>query len=339
MRIGFNPQKNKFLEKSNFFHQVLVPVYIPNQEGYFEESFEVLKLCLESLFNTIHEYTFITIINNGSCKEVSDYLDFLFHEKKIHEIIHVNNIGRVNAMLKGITGHSFSFFTNADADVLFKERWQEETYKIFENFPKAGVVSTTPNPKLIKYLTSNIFIDTIFSSMVKFDKLKNPEELGMFVKSIGNEDAFGKNHFEKILTIEKNGCKAVVGAGHFVATYKSSIFNELEKRFTEYIFGGDSNNIFDLPGIEKGYWRLTTLDNYTFHMGNTVQDWMKSFVSSQVKKESMINYSKFKSNSVVKRNFFIRKLYCLGGKVLFKKMVWRLFLQYRGLTRREAENY
>ncbi|WP_255373930.1 hypothetical protein [Flavobacterium sp. LM5] len=36
MRIGFNPHKDKAKETSDYFHQVIIPVYIPNQEAIFK---------------------------------------------------------------------------------------------------------------------------------------------------------------------------------------------------------------------------------------------------------------------------------------------------------------
>jgi len=75
MRIGINPAKeNKELKIENY-HRVVVPVYIPNFEGYFAELFEVFKLCLESLLLTVHQKTRITIYNNNCCEEVKNYID------------------------------------------------------------------------------------------------------------------------------------------------------------------------------------------------------------------------------------------------------------------------
>ena len=69
MRIGDNPKKEKAIEQSEYFHQVVIPVYIPHFEGYYKESFLVFKACLDSLFQTSHSKTFVTIVNNGSCKD------------------------------------------------------------------------------------------------------------------------------------------------------------------------------------------------------------------------------------------------------------------------------
>ena len=133
-----------------FFTGSIIPVYIPNQEGYFKESFAVLKLCLNSLFKTCHKQTYFTIVNNGSSKEVSAYLDGLFQENKIQELIQTSAIGKLNAIFKGIAGQQFPIITITDADVLFLNNWQQETYAVFEAFPKTGSVSPNGVFKLLK---------------------------------------------------------------------------------------------------------------------------------------------------------------------------------------------
>lgn len=338
MRVGFNPNKDKKQEPNDFFHQVIIPVYIPNQEGYFKDSFTILKLSLTSLLNTIHNKTYISVINNGSCKQVIDYLNQLFQEKKIHEIIHTSNIGYVNSMLKGISGQNYLFFTNADADVIFLEGWQEESYKVFEKFSKTGAVTTTPNSRMLKTLTANIYRNTFFSKNIQFTKVQDPVALKLFANSIGNDDFFKKIHLEKYLTICKDEFKAVVGAGHFVVTYRSSIFFKNDKRYTEYVLGGDSDDIFDFPVVELGYWRLSTEFNYTYHMGNVLEEWMSELVYSQnrVVKENILIPQLSKSYSNKFLNKILNKIF---AKILFKKPIWRLFLQYKGLSKSEAKVY
>ena len=163
MRVGFNPNKDKVLPKSEFTHQVIVPVYIPHQKDYFKDSFQILQFCLESLITTSHSKTYITVVNNGSCEEVIVYLNQLHQEGKIQEVIHTTAIGKLNAILKGLTGHQFPLITITDADVMFLNDWQKATYEVFEAFPRAGVVSPVPNPKNLRYYTANIIGETFFS--------------------------------------------------------------------------------------------------------------------------------------------------------------------------------
>ena len=338
MRIGFNPQKDKEQAPNDFFHQVVIPIYIPNQEGYFKDSFTILKLCLNSLFKTSHIQTYFTVVNNGSCCEVRDYLDDLFQNGKIHEVIHTTNIGYINAMLKGITGQQFPFITNADADVLFLENWQEATYEIYKVFPKTGAVSPTPNSIMLKFLTANIFFEKGLTQNISFSEVKNPQAIESFAKSIGNAKLFSKIHLDKYLTIKRNNFEALIGAGHFVVTYRSDIFDGLEKRYTNFILGGDSDFIFDFPVVKKGFWRLSTADNYAFHMGNTLEEWMLTTVEGL--KENNLTcdivplLTKMESNAFM--NWFKIKVF---SRLLFKKSIWRLFLRYKGLTKEEASFY
>ena len=116
---------------TDFYHQIVIPVHIPNLKGYFKHSFRILELNLNSLFKTTHKKTYFTIVNNGSCKEVENYLLGLFNQGLIHELINTTAIGKLNAILKGIVGHNFEFITISDSDVLFLNNWQNETYKVY----------------------------------------------------------------------------------------------------------------------------------------------------------------------------------------------------------------
>jgi hypothetical protein len=339
MRIGFNPNKDKIQESNEFFHQVIVPVYIPNQEGYFKDSFAILQYCLQSLFKTSHPKTYFTIVNNGSCDEVVNYLNALHQENKIQELIHTTNIGKLNAILKGIAGQQFPLITITDADVLFLNDWQKATYQIFETFPKAGVVSTTPSSKMIRYFTSNVLFNNILSNQMRFTQVANPDAMKSFAESIGNPSLYNECHLEKYLTISKGNVKAVIGAGHFVATYRGSIFDNLEQRNTIYNLGGNSEgDILDKPVVENGFWRLSTENNYTFHMGNTVEDWMlkqveglheNNYTYKATPKLAEVSFNHF-------ANWFAIKIF---SKALFIKLIWMFFLRYKGLSKEKANHY
>lgn len=339
MRIGFNPQKDKEQQPSDFFHQVVIPVYIPNQEGYFKDSFGILKLCLNSLFKTCHDKTYFTVVNNGSCELVKIYLDELFSKKLVHEVIHTTNVGKLNAVLKGLAGNRFSLVTITDADVLFLNNWQEESYSVFKAFPKTGSVSPCPNSKALNYYTSNIFFEKLFSKSLRFRNVKNPKAMQSFADSIGNFKLFNTCNLEKYLTITADCTEAVVGGGHFVATYRAEIFYNFSKSYSAFKLGGESEReLLDKPVPLKGYWRLSTADNYAFHMGNTLEDWMAKQIAdlkeNNVVYEKAPEFAKVKSFAIV--NWFKIKVF---SRIVFKKNSWRLFLRYKGLTKEEAELY
>ncbi|HLP63689.1 glycosyltransferase family A protein [Flavobacterium sp.] len=273
MRIGLNPNKDTKLIRNEFIHHIVIPVYIPNQEEYFKGSFDVLKLHFESVFKTVHSKTFISVINNGCCNEVKSYLDELFHQKKINEIIHTDNIGKINAILKGMMGHSFQFITITDCDVLFEPNWQQATYDIFNAFPKAGVVGLTPTIKTNYILTSNVLFRHFFSKKMKFSKVVDEDSMQLFYKSVGNEEKFIAEKNKRYFVLQKENLKVCVGCGHYVATYKSDIFKSVKKS-SQFKMAGDMKKHFDEKLLRFGLWRLNTLANYAFHMGNSPEPWM-----------------------------------------------------------------
>lgn len=339
MRIGFNPQKNKKNKQENYYyHQVIVPVYIPVLDGYYKDCFKILKLCLGSLFKTSHSQTYITIVNNGSCLEVVNYLQDLLLNNKIHELTHSTNIGYVNAMLKGIIGHNFPIVTTSDADVLFQNEWQNESYKLFNIFPKTGAICTTPSSKTLKFYTYNLLLDNIFSKKMKFTDIKNPIALEDFAKSIGNPKFYNKIQLEKNLTVTDKNLSAVIGAGHYVVTYNGFVFNDLKEKYTEFVLGGGSDYILDKPVADKGYWRLATEDNYTYHMGNVIESWMNDkFNMLQDKSQEIIVMPKLRRIKQTKFINFIKKKVIM--RILTFKPVWKLFLQCKGLTKEESKMY
>jgi len=339
MRIGYNPLRNELHKPSDFKHQVIIPVYLPNAEGYFKDGLRILDYCLQSLFKTAHSKTFITIINNGSTAEVAAYLDKLLHENKIHELIHTTNCGKLNAVLKGLSGNSFPLITIADSDVMFLSNWQQETYRVFDAFPKAGAVCPTPSSKSYKTYTYNIWFELFFSKSLRFSKVKNPEALQAFADSIGNPDFYNDTHKDQYLTVTNRNCRAVVGAGHFFVTYKNEVFEKLPIKYSGYKLGGDSEKeILDLPVVRKGMWRLSTEDNFALHMGNTYEDWMDATFSSIANDDSELQANlNYKKVSISKIGFLIK--YKLLSKLLKRKKIMKLLLVKKGLTKEQAKTY
>lgn len=338
MRIGVNPNKNHNVVTSEYFHQVVIPIYIPHQEGYFKDSLRIVQYCLESLFKTSHSRTYFTIVNNGCCKEVENFINQLHQDLKIHEVIHTDSIGKLNAVLKGIAGQNFPLITITDADVLFVNNWQKATYEVFSEFPKTGVVCPSPSSRVVKQYTYNVILSNFWSKKLKFTEVVNKKAMSDFAHSIGNPDFYNQYHLEKYLTISSDTIKAVIGAGHFVATYKSVIFSQSLQRNTEYILGGESEEVLlDQAVVKKGYWRLSTEDNFAYHMGNEEEPWMSETLKTL--KDNTIEYQSIK----IKKVKVIKWINCLSenffNRIIVKPLVWNWFLQYKGLTKEASKKY
>lgn len=337
MRVGYNPQKDQKNDKSEYIHQVVIPVYIPNHEGYFKDSFAILKLCLESLFATVHKKTFISIANNGSDSIVTNYLAELLNQNKIQELIHTEIIGKLNAIVKGLAGNNIELVTIADSDVMFLPKWQSETVKVFSHIPNAGVVGIVPQFKMYESNCGNVLFDNLLSSKLRFIPVKNKDALVRFYDSIGWDRSYNQDYLEFNLGLEINSnLNVLIGSGHFVATYKRDIFEEIPSYFN-YKMGGESEGYLDRIPLEKDYWRLTTEDNYAYHMGNVLEDWMLD-KSNQISNNKVLFQHDFtgkrKKNKIL---YFIKNR--LFVKLISIKWTVKLFLKWKKLPDSMIKKY
>ncbi|QBZ97893.1 glycosyltransferase family A protein [Flavobacterium sangjuense] len=338
MRVGFNPHKDKPLDQSDYLHQVIIPVFIPHFEDYYKDAFTILKHCLNSLLQTMHNQTMITVVNNGSCKEIVDYLNQLYEANKIQEVIHTDNLGKINAIFKGLSGNNIPLVTISDSDVLFLKDWQKETIAVFNNFPKAGVVGIVPQIRTFAHLSSNLIFEKLFSNNLKFTEVKNPDAFKKFYYSIGWGENYNHDYLRWTLSIENKDFRAGVGSGHFVATYRKELFDEI-KTYFGYKMGADSEKYLDESPLQKGLWRLTTNDNYAYHMGNVAEDWMTSEIQkntvSQVEAVHFINQQK--PAKVSRFSFYIKNR--IFAKIFDNKAFRKYFYHFKGLPKDVAKNY
>jgi len=339
MRKGQNPQKEAVLEQGTFTHLIVIPVYIPRLTDYYAESFKILRSCLLSLQKTVHSKTFISIVNNGSCKEVLEYLNEIYNTNIIHELIHTENIGKTNAILKGIQGHNIQLVTIADADILFKNNWQQETFKIFQNFPKAAVVGLIPQFKMFSTYSYNIIFDKFWSKKLKFTKVKDPKAMQLFYKSIGWKDDYNKDYLKQHLSITVNDCTAILGSGHAVATYRVEIFLKLKHHPSNYKLGGDSETkILDTSVLKLDGWRVTTPNNNAYHMGNTWETWMQKELDI-LNENITIEMPNLQISDLELKPFLHFMKSRLFKKLLKFKPFYRFFLKIKHLPQQMIETY
>lgn len=331
MRKGKNPNKDRENITSSFSHQVILPVHIPNHEDYFSDVFKIFQYCLDSLLRTTHLETFITVVDNGCCIEVRNYLNDLLVQKKIQELILTENVGKLNAIIKGLAGHNFPLITISDADVLFLNNWQNETIKVFDECPKAGVVGVISQFLNYQSHCENLIWDYLLNDKLKFISVEDPEAMAAFYNSIGWTEDFPKERLKYTLGFNTGKIKACVGSGHVVATYRRELFRKELPVYNPFKMGGRSEELLDILAINNGYYRLTTNGNYAYHMGNKYEPWMDE--KSRKLKLTTVGESKGLLKTKVKKPNKIalwtkKKLV----KFIFKRKKLRLqFLKYKGL--------
>lgn len=331
MRIGMNPQKqdNKIVLKTN--HRIIVVVYIPDFKGYYKNIFEVFKLCLESIIATKNDRCAVTVVNNASCLEVSEFIDANFKNGNIDCVIHHNeNIGKIDAIIGAARGVREPLITMTDTDILFKNGWQENIEDIFMKIKDTGSVSPMSFRKSINYGTSST-LKKILLRKIKFRFLPIPEnfdEHNKNLESINREKEVSKDSLWPV--IEENGVKAIVGSGHQVLTIRREILFKTVPTSPCFVpVGLDSEfKYVDEPINKAGGLRLATYNNYAYHMGNAVEDWMFDVQQDNVKNKEKIKHNQMPFQ-LPKENFripnywrfhFYQRLYIKIFNMLYKKI-------------------
>ncbi|MFD2828761.1 glycosyltransferase family A protein [Leeuwenhoekiella polynyae] len=311
MRKGVNPEKFKNELLPVFTHRVVVPVYIPNlEDAYYRNQFEVFEKFLKHLIASVNPLrTAITLIDNNCCSEISDFIDI--NRFTIDKIVRFNeNKGKVFPVLQEARAAAEPFITITDADVLFFKGWEEGVFNIFTKCPKAGVVAPLPSAGLAFYCNTAVFIDNFFKGKIQYGKFISDQDSEMYLYGMGNKallDRRNRKYSWKERQYYLSDSDAIIGCGHFVATYRSDIFKN-STGFPKLKFkNGLEEDFIDILSDKKGYYRLSTRETYAYHMGNTlVNDQIQEVFKVDYKlSSSFLNASFTSSHSSIP--FIIRK--------------------------------
>lgn len=312
-----NPQKQSKKIKLQFQHRLIIIVFIPAMDGYYKNIFEVFKLCLESAISTINSSCAITIVNNASCSVVTDFLNEKFRNKEINSVIHhLENIGKMDALIGAAKGIREPLITLSDVDILFKYGWQQEVEKLFVSLKNVGSVSPISVRKSIIYGTTTTLKNILLKKVrLNFTAITdNFEEHNLYLKSINWKIEEDGNL--KWPVIEKNKIKAILGSGHQIMTLNRLIFHTTvpaEPSLT-LVGNGSEFTYCDEPIDIAGGMRLATYNNYAYHMGNTVENWMlliqeKNLELMKLQKPPLTDYNKiiFKPKKQNKKIFLMKQ--------------------------------
>ena len=145
MRKGQNPAK--FVKDVVRPERITVALlnYIPFLSGFYAETLDVLKVCMESVRKDAGLPFDLMVFDNGSCPEVREFLVKEKEEGRIQYLIlsekNMGKGGAWNVMLAGAPGEIIAY---TDSDVLFSPNWLSRSVEILETFPNVGMVTARP---------------------------------------------------------------------------------------------------------------------------------------------------------------------------------------------------
>jgi glycosyltransferase involved in cell wall biosynthesis len=250
-----------------------MPVYIPSQLGYYRDAFKIFKACVDSLVKTTDRDALdITIIDNASIPEVYQYVEPLLKSRDVDRYIHNSiNRGKADAIIAQAKASYEPFVTISDADVLFLPGWLHQVEEIYQAFPDSGVVCPFPAVHLRHYHC----VSTWFNHFLRIKRgpCVNEHDLITFERTIGPQKHLSESDYRAQWSISNGNVVALIGAGHFVATYRRSAFDEFTYKPRRFRLRGGLAEI-EAHVDALGFSRLSCVRNHVLHMGNVWEEWM-----------------------------------------------------------------
>jgi hypothetical protein len=277
MRQGINPEKEKNEKNILKPHRVVVVFFIPEtDDAYYSELDLVLDKCLESLTRTINpDTTNITLLNNNS----STKIDAVVEKYKPYidkYVFYTENKGKVYAVLNEVRAVYEPFVTISDADILFYSGWEKAVFEVFDEFPRAGVVSPMPMPYLAFFCNQSVFGLNSVTNSIKYGKFVTDEDIQLYLQGTNLPQLLDRktkyDWCQKQFILQNSNFTAVIGAYHVVSTYRTEQFRNIYT-FPELKFQNSYEGEFiDALADKKGLYRLSTLTTFAYHIGNRLDD-------------------------------------------------------------------
>lgn len=280
-RIGINPARGKVSTYQPSRVSVCLISYIPEESGYFEYRLQVLKLVFSSLEAHTSRPFDLLVFDNGSCPVVVQYLQSLKENGLIDYLILAHqNIGKIGALRILFQAAPGEIIAYCDDDIFFYPGWLEAHLHILENFPLAGMVSGIP----IRNAAHHAKL-----SLEKWSKQSSEDTQVIYKRHIPDEweidwavstgrdaqahlSATSQDQDMVIQRKDSQGnlvCEAIGSANHFqFIGWRNRLLEALPDQWSGKLMGAMIE--LDEAIDQAGYLRLSTVQRYVRHMGNTI---------------------------------------------------------------------
>jgi hypothetical protein len=268
-----NPSRGRKTDYKPARVTLAVLTYLPDTVAYYENRFDVTRLCLESLIANTPEPYDLLVFDNGSSQQMVDYLRSLRDSGDIdYLVLSGRNIGKIGALQMITRFAPGEIIAYTDDDVFFLPGWLDTHLNIIDTYPSVGMVTGF-------YIRPHMSYGN--ESALKFAEQADVKiERGLLIPKEGEQQYLAnmgrtwEKYNEEIAGLQDvaltyKGVDTLVSAGHhqFVAPRKV-LMEALPQEWTGNLMGQMRD--LDTTADRLGYLRLTTRQPVTRLIGNVV---------------------------------------------------------------------
>jgi len=283
VRIGQNPAKSIQHVVKPARVTAAVITYIPFLSGYYAQSLDVLKVCLNSLRAHADVPFDLMVFDNASCERVVRYLQDEAAGGRIRFLVlSEKNIGKVGAWNFIFSAAPGQFIAYADSDVYFFPGWLSRHLKVFEAFPEVGTVSGLPRRGRRTFYANTIRQASSLPDITFEEGKFIPDEWIIdHARSLGKLETVDEDLSKIDYRITRNSVSSYATATHFQFMIKK----ETVLPFLPFPYDrpmGESVAHLDRAVDGSDLLRLAVTERAVKHLGNTLDEQTVSQLPSKV---------------------------------------------------------
>lgn len=251
--------------------RVITPVFVPDSSEYFADGLRILGKLFDSLEESIDERVRLTVVDNGSRPEVTNFLRERLDRGTIDRLVHNHeNRGKVDAVLAELRATYEPVSVVVDADVVFRQGWVDCVLASLAAFPECGMLTLSPTPGW-HAASSVVSTAWLTGARIVATSIADEADMRRFAASIGRQQLEQPVRGGQ-LAVERGGAALIIGFGHFAFAVRREVVDDLPAHPSLSARAGIDAAFLEIPADRAGWWCLSMPRAAVHHIGNRLDN-------------------------------------------------------------------